>query len=247
MLISWARLTSFCHLGFISDPLIVSKFHNETHDPKGQENKIYTIVKGRETFYRRHTAPITSCSKVKYVLKSVSFGSRLLLEYADVVWDNCTQQNKNELELIQLEAAKKSKGETKLVSAASLYIETGRETLNARRNKHKLVLFYKMFNALTPPYLLSLVPPLVQNASRYNLRNSNDTQTIAFCTTLFYNSFLPSSIRDWNRLNPDIRNAQWYARCFQTLTKSKLVCCTKTLLLWNKEIPNIPHNNSYRL
>ena len=40
----WARLASFCHLGFISDPLIVSKFHNETHDPKGQENKIYTIV-----------------------------------------------------------------------------------------------------------------------------------------------------------------------------------------------------------
>ena len=36
---SWARLDSFCHLGFISDPLIVSKFHNETHDPKGQENK----------------------------------------------------------------------------------------------------------------------------------------------------------------------------------------------------------------
>ena len=26
---------------------------------------------------------------------------RLLLEYADVIWDNCTQQNKNELELIQ--------------------------------------------------------------------------------------------------------------------------------------------------
>ena len=59
MHISWARLASFCHLGFISDPLIVSKFHNETHDPKGQENKIYTIVKGRETFYRRHTVPVS--------------------------------------------------------------------------------------------------------------------------------------------------------------------------------------------
>ena len=34
----------------ISDPLIVSKFHNETHNPKGQENKIYTVVKGREAF-----------------------------------------------------------------------------------------------------------------------------------------------------------------------------------------------------
>ena len=43
-----ARPASLCHLGFISDP-IVSKFHNETHDPKGQEIKIYTIVKGRET------------------------------------------------------------------------------------------------------------------------------------------------------------------------------------------------------
>ena len=69
-------LASFCHLGFTSDPLIVSKFHNETHDPKGQENKIHTIVKGRETIYRRHTVPVTSCSEVKYVLKRVSFGSK---------------------------------------------------------------------------------------------------------------------------------------------------------------------------
>ena len=74
--IFWTRLASFYHLGFISDPLIISKFHNETHYPKGQENKIYTIVKGRETFYRRHTVPVTSCSEVKYVLKRVSFGSK---------------------------------------------------------------------------------------------------------------------------------------------------------------------------
>ena len=46
MHIFWARLGSFGHLGLISNPLIVSKFNNETHDPKGGENKIYTIVKG---------------------------------------------------------------------------------------------------------------------------------------------------------------------------------------------------------
>ena len=34
-----ARLASFGHLGLIIDPLIVPKFHNETHDPKGQEKK----------------------------------------------------------------------------------------------------------------------------------------------------------------------------------------------------------------
>ena len=66
--IFWARLASY--------PLIVLTFHDETHDPKGQENKIYTIVKDRETFYRRHTVPVTSCSEVKYVLKRVSFGSK---------------------------------------------------------------------------------------------------------------------------------------------------------------------------
>ena len=76
MHIFWARLASFGHLGLISDPQVVSKVHNETHDPKGQENKIYTIVKGRETFYRHHTVPITSCSEVKYVLKILSFGSK---------------------------------------------------------------------------------------------------------------------------------------------------------------------------
>ena len=45
---------------------------------------------------------------------------RPLLEYADVIWDNCTQQNKNELELIQLEAARITTGATKLVSVANL-------------------------------------------------------------------------------------------------------------------------------
>ena len=69
MHISWARLASFCQLDPTSDPATAQKLHNETHDPKGQENKIYTIVKGRETFYRRHTVPVTSCSEVKHVLK----------------------------------------------------------------------------------------------------------------------------------------------------------------------------------
>ena len=86
--IFWARLASFDYLGLISDPLIVSKSHNEIHDSKGQENKLYTIVKGIETFYRRHTVPVTSCSEVKYVLKRISFGSKkctkeLKLECAD--------------------------------------------------------------------------------------------------------------------------------------------------------------------
>ena len=41
---------------------------------------------------------------------------RPLLEFADVVWDNCTQYEANELEKIQHEAARIVSGATKLVS-----------------------------------------------------------------------------------------------------------------------------------
>ena len=46
---------------------------------------------------------------------------RPLLEYADVIWDNCTRYEVNELEKIQNEAARVVTGATKLVSINSLY------------------------------------------------------------------------------------------------------------------------------
>ena len=52
---------------------------------------------------------------------------RPLLEYADVVWDNCTQYEVNDLEKIQNEAARIVSGATKLVSINSLLLETGWE------------------------------------------------------------------------------------------------------------------------
>ena len=62
------RLVNFGKLGLISDPQISSKLQNRINDPKGLENKIYTVMKGRETFGGDHTVPINSCSKVQYVL-----------------------------------------------------------------------------------------------------------------------------------------------------------------------------------
>ena len=43
----------------------------------------------------------------------------LLLEYADVVWNNCTQYESNELDKIQNEATRIVTGETKLGSIDS--------------------------------------------------------------------------------------------------------------------------------
>ena len=158
-------------------------------------------------------ARINIMRKLKYLLDRKSLETiyisfiRPVIEYADTIWDNCTQNDKQELEKIQLEAARISTGATKLISIQKLYEETGWEPLETRRKKHKLVLFFKMYNHLTPPYLSSLVPPLISNFSRYNLRNANDIQTTDSRTTLYFNSFLPSVIRDWNSLPYGNRNA----------------------------------------
>ena len=59
---------------------------------------------------------------------------RPILEYADVLWDNCTL-NKN-LKKIQLEAARIATGATKLVSIQKRSDEIGWEQLDSRREKH---------------------------------------------------------------------------------------------------------------
>ena len=133
---------------------------------------------------------------------------RPILEYADVVWDNCNQNDKDRLEKIQHEGARIVSGATKLISICDLYNEVRWESLENRRTKHKLIMLYKMKNNLTPAYLSNKVPTMVGQNSQYSLRNSDDLQTIHSRTTLYYNSFLPSSIREWNTLSPEIQNAE---------------------------------------
>ena len=132
---------------------------------------------------------------------------RPLIEYGDVIWDNCTLYEKQELDKIQNEAARIATGATRLVSIAILYKEIGWDPLEKRRTDHKLTLFYKMTHNLTPLYLSSLVPQSVSNISRYSLRNSNDLQTIDARTTLYYNSFLPSTVRAWNNVHDEAKQS----------------------------------------
>ena len=143
--------------------------------------------------------------KLKFTLDRKSLGTislifiRPILEYEDVLWDNCSQYEK--LDKIQNEAARIATGATKLVSLNALYNEIHWENLEERRKKHKLTLFHKIKSNICPNYLSSLVPQTVQNRSRYNFRNSNDLDPINARTTLYYNSFLPSFIRAWNDLS----------------------------------------------
>ena len=120
---------------------------------------------------------------------------RPLLEYCDSVWDNAPTEAKRQLDAVHIEAARTITGATKLCSIDKLFADLGWESLQSRRNKHKLVIFYKILNGLSPSYLSDLVPPLIQDTTHYNLRNSSDTQTLHANTNLYFNSFFPSTIR----------------------------------------------------
>ena len=132
---------------------------------------------------------------------------RPTLEYANVVWDNCSQYETNAIERIQIEAARIVTGATRLVSLDMLSKKTGLESLRDRRYKHKMCQFYKMINDLLPTYLTSLVPSTVENTSAYNLPDSQNVRPLLTRTQLYYKSFLPSCIRGSNEIPLNIRNS----------------------------------------
>ncbi|MES9991861.1 MAG: hypothetical protein ABW098_07900 [Candidatus Thiodiazotropha sp.] len=133
---------------------------------------------------------------------------RPLLEYADVIWDNCTQYEKDDLEKIQVEAARIATGTTKLISHTNLYKEICWDKLQKRRDDHKLTLFYKMYLNLTPNYLSSLIPQQIEVISRYILRNAQDLRSIRTNSRQYYNSFLPSTVRQWNTIPTEAKQAE---------------------------------------
>lgn len=130
---------------------------------------------------------------------------RPLLEYADVVWDNCSRELKNEIEAVQNEAARIVSGATKLCNIQTLLSELQWETLESRRKNHRLVLMYKMKNSLAPEYLQNTLPQMAQD--RYPLRNSENTPIMTCKTKQYFDSFLPATIRDWNNLPISTRNS----------------------------------------
>ena len=147
---------------------------------------------------------ISIMRKLKFVLDWKSLETiyisfiRPVIEYG--LWDNCAEYEKRELDKIQNEAARIVSGATALVFLESLYNDVCWESLQERRTKHKLNLFFKMQHDLVPGYLSALVPPSVSEISRYNLRNANDFTTKRCSSQQYYSTFIPSVIREWNNL-----------------------------------------------
>jgi hypothetical protein len=64
---------------------------------------------------------------------------------------------------------------------------------------------YRILNNMTPAYLKELIP--AERNIIYNLRTNNNLPEARCRLNILYESFVPGSIRKWNRLNVVIRES----------------------------------------
>ena len=80
--------------------------------------------------------------------------------------------------------------------------------MKERRWFSRFCCYYKIFNNQAPAYLYSLLSPPNRH---YNTRKYSKIRQIFCRTETFSNSFLPQTIREWNKLDTSICQAPSYS------------------------------------
>ena len=142
-----------------------------------------------------------------------------LFDYADVIWDSCTETQANSLEELQIDALRTISGSVRGTSHALLYNETGFIPLKERRKRHKLLTFFKFVNGLVPNHLAVKFPPLVSEINPYHRRRPLNRQPPSFKTALYKKSFFPSSTDLWNDLPESIQCSKSFGEFKRFLRK----------------------------
>ena len=130
-----------------------------------------------------------------------------ILEYCDIIYDNCTVRESAALEQVQPRAALACTGAYKHTRTDLLLAELGWLPFKERRDNHKLCTLFKMSRGLAPPYLNAVLP--IQRDTGYNLRRTGDgSMPIIRCRlSCVRNLFLFSTMRLWNAMNPALRSS----------------------------------------
>ena len=143
-----------------------------------------------------------------------------IIEYGDVIYDNLTKKQSNDLEQVQRQAALACSGGYRHTKYESLLIEIGWAPLHARRKCHRLNMLYKIVNDLTPPYVKCIFPDMVFERPVYNLRSRNNLNIPKYNKSFSQNSFVPKTIKDWNMLPQNIVTSGSYdifKRCLKDI------------------------------
>ena len=145
-----------------------------------------------------------------------------ILDYADVIWDNCTERQADALEQLQIDALRVITGSVRGTSHQSLYNDTGIIPLKERRKRHKLILFFKFTKGLLPEHITPKFPPLSSEVNRYHRRRMQDRYPINCRTELYRHSFFPSATKLWNKLPENIQTTRSFGEFKRHLRKDDI-------------------------
>ena len=73
--------------------------------------------------------------------------------------------------------------------------------MEKRRTLHRLILFHKIINGHSPPYLRVTIPATVSQRTHYGLRSARELTTFSTRINLYYNYFFLKVVREWNELD----------------------------------------------
>ena len=130
---------------------------------------------------------------------------RPTLEYGDTIWCNLTETHSQQIEQVQKRAGRIVSGATRGTPSDDLLRELGWATMDKRRTLHRLILFHKISNGHSPPYLRDTIPATVSQITHYGLRSAREFTTFSTRINLYYHSFFPKVVREWNELDENER------------------------------------------
>ena len=116
---------------------------------------------------------------------------RPLMEYADVIWDGCNEDDSELIESVQYEAARMVMGAMRGTSRSRLLHEVAWEEMKIRRKLHKLVFYFKIKSRLVPSYLSELIPCTGGQRKQISPRTSDNLRLHPTHTERFKKSFFP--------------------------------------------------------
>ena len=133
------------------------------------------------------------------------------LDYGDIIYDKAYNESFHaKLESLQYNASLAITGAIKGSSTEKIYEELGLETLKSRRWYRKMSFLYKVLKNESPSYLFQNIPN-AQRQSHRQTRNSGKIPSIVVKHDYFKNSFFPSAITEWNKLDCYIKNSDSFA------------------------------------
>ena len=181
------------HLGMVLDTRLDFNLHLK--NVQNKVNKTIGLLRKLQ-----NTLPRTSLITI---FKSFI---RPLLDYGDIIYDRAynTSFHQN-IESIQYNAALAITDAVRGTSREKLYQELGFQSLQQRRWYRKHCCLFKIINNQSPRYLFQLIPSL---NTKYFCRNSENISQLRKKHGFFRNSFFPSTIKEWNNLDPQIRKSE---------------------------------------